>query len=110
MPLIMEAKVYPKRRDNSPTPGGDILEDIINYSIVVEIAAFGAMCSLHQDCSTMGNSHCKSDACECRDGFLVSSNGTACLPSKYLDKHMYNINVTIPTNKAMQCAIHKYNK
>jgi hypothetical protein len=27
----MEAKVSPKRRDNSPTPGGDILEDIIEY-------------------------------------------------------------------------------
>jgi hypothetical protein len=26
----MEAKVSPKRRDNLPTPGGDILEDIID--------------------------------------------------------------------------------
>jgi hypothetical protein len=30
----MEAKVSPKRRDNSPTPGGDILEDIIDISSV----------------------------------------------------------------------------
>jgi hypothetical protein len=29
----MEAKVSLKRRDNSPTPGGDILEDIIEGTI-----------------------------------------------------------------------------
>jgi hypothetical protein len=29
MPLKMETIVPPKRRDNSPTPGGDILEDVV---------------------------------------------------------------------------------
>jgi hypothetical protein len=29
MPLKMETTVSPKRRDNSTTPGGDILEDVV---------------------------------------------------------------------------------
>jgi hypothetical protein len=28
MPLKMETIVFPKRRDDPPTPGGDILEDV----------------------------------------------------------------------------------
>jgi hypothetical protein len=30
MPLKMVTIVSPKRRDNSPTPGGDILEDVVD--------------------------------------------------------------------------------
>jgi hypothetical protein len=30
MSLKMESIVIPKRRDNSPTPGGDILEDVLD--------------------------------------------------------------------------------
>jgi hypothetical protein len=30
MPLKTKTIVFPKRRDNSPTPGGDILENVVN--------------------------------------------------------------------------------
>jgi hypothetical protein len=30
MPLKIKTKVFPKLRDNSPTPGGDILEDVVD--------------------------------------------------------------------------------
>jgi hypothetical protein len=37
MPLTMEAKVFPKGRDNIPTRGGDIPVDIINITPAVII-------------------------------------------------------------------------
>jgi hypothetical protein len=30
MPLKMETRVFPNRHDNSPTLGGDILEDVVD--------------------------------------------------------------------------------
>jgi hypothetical protein len=35
MPMTMEAKVFPKRRYNIPTPGGDILEDVVDEQSVI---------------------------------------------------------------------------
>jgi hypothetical protein len=35
MPLKMETIVSPKRRDNSSTPGGDILEDVVNPGFII---------------------------------------------------------------------------
>jgi hypothetical protein len=32
MPLKMKIKVFPKRQENSPIPGGDIVEDIVDSS------------------------------------------------------------------------------
>jgi hypothetical protein len=42
----MEAKVSPKRRDNLPTPGGDILEDIkdcFKYTFFIRSAPYDFM-------------------------------------------------------------------